>query len=85
MVEGLLARKIGMVQLFDKDGRLVAGTIMETGPCTVVQLKDDESGNCRAVQLGFQDVKERKLTKPVAGHFRKKGVPPKKYLKERQN
>ncbi len=82
MVEGLLARKLGMVQLFDKEGKIVAGTIMETGPCTVVQLKDDESGNCRAVQLGFQDVKEKKLKKPVAGHFRKRGVLPKKYLKD---
>lgn len=81
MLDGLLGRKIGMVQLFDKEGRAVSGTIVETGPCTVVQVKDDQPGNRKAVQLGFQDVVESKLSKPVAGHFRKIGVPPKKYLR----
>lgn len=82
MIEGLLARKIGMVQLFDKEGRAVPATVMEAGPCTVVQVKEEKSGAARAVQLGFQDVRESRLTEPLAGHFKRAGVAPKKYLKE---
>ena len=82
MIEGLLGRKIGMVQLFDQKGRAVAVTIMEAGPCTVVQVKSEKGGNYGAVQLGFGDINESKLTKPLAGHFKKAGVDPKRYLKE---
>ena len=71
-----------MVQLFDEKGRAVATTIMETGPCTVVQVKGDKPGGYASVQLGFGDVRESKLTKPLAGHFKKAGVAPKRYLKE---
>jgi len=82
VIEGLLGRKIGMVQLFDEKGRAVVTTIMETGPCTVVQVKGDKAGGYGSVQLGFDDTRESKLTKPLAGHFKKAGVAPKKYLKE---
>ncbi len=82
MVEGLLARKIGMLQIFDADGKAVAATVMEAGPCTVVQVKSDTSGGAGAVQLGFEDVRESKMTKPLVGHFKKAGVSPKRYLKE---
>jgi large subunit ribosomal protein L3 len=82
VVEGLLGKKIGMVQLFDKEGRVVGATLMEAGPCTVVQVKSDETRNRSVVQLGFENIEESKLTRPLAGHFRKAGVPPKRYLKE---
>ena len=82
MIEGLLARKVGMVQLFDEKGRAVGATIIETGPCTVVQVKGDRGGDCRAVQLGFGDIRESKLTRPLAGHFKKANVPPKRHLRE---
>jgi large subunit ribosomal protein L3 len=82
VIEGLLGRKIGMVQLFDEQGRAVSVTIMEAGPCTVVQAKGAEPGRHAAVQLGFGDVKESKLTKPLAGHFKKAGVTPKRHLRE---
>ncbi len=82
MIEGLLGRKIGMVQLFDKDGRAVAGTVVEVGPCTVIQVKSGQPQKPGAVQLGFQDIKESKITKPLAGHFKKANVSPKKYLRE---
>lgn len=81
-MEGLIGRKIGMVQLFDQEGRAVAGTVIQAGPCTVVQVRQDESRACRAVQLGFEDVPESKLTRPLAGHFKKAGVSPKRYLRE---
>jgi len=82
MIEGLLAKKVGMVQLFDKEGRAIGGTIMEAGPCTVVQVKSDKPGNYGSVQLGFGDVDESRLTKPLAGHFSKASVAPKRHLKE---
>lgn len=82
MVDGLLGRKIGMVQLFDEEGKAVVVTIMEVGPCTVVQVRNDESRKNKVIQLGFEDVDEKRLTKPVAGHFKKAAVSPKRHLKE---
>ncbi len=82
MIEGLLGRKIGMVQLFDKEGRAVAVTMMEAGPCTVVRVRSDKRRKYDAVQLGFDDVRESRLTKPLAGHFKKAGVSPKRHLRE---
>ncbi len=70
-----------MVQIFDEEGRAVAATMVEAGPCTVVQMKSLEGAQNGVVQLGFGDVKESRLTKPLAGHFQKAGVAPKKYLK----
>ena len=82
VIESLIGRKIGMVQLFDPQGRAVAGTVVQLGPCTVVQVKQDQPRNCKVVQLGFDDVPESKMTKPLAGHFRKARVSPKRYLRE---
>jgi large subunit ribosomal protein L3 len=82
VVDGLLGRKIGMIQLFGEDGKGVVATVMEVGPCTVVRVREDESHNNKVVQLGFEDVREKKLTKPLAGHFKKAGVSPKRHLKE---
>jgi large subunit ribosomal protein L3 len=82
VIEGLIGRKIGMVQLFDQQGRAVAATVIQAGPCTVVQVRQGEPGAAKLVQLGFDDVPESKLTKPLAGHFRKAGVSPKRCMRE---
>lgn len=79
---GLIGRKLGMTQLFDKEGRPVPVTVLEMGPCTVVQVKHQERDGYRAVQLGFEDRDPKKLTKPVAGHFAKAKVSSKRILKE---
>jgi large subunit ribosomal protein L3 len=80
--KAIIGKKAGMTQIFDSNGRAVPVTVIEAGPCVVVRKKTLESDGYSAVQLGFQDIKERKLTKPEAGHLRKAGVPPKKVLKE---
>lgn len=82
MEKAIIGKKAGMTQIFDSNGRAVPVTVIEAGPCVVVRKKTLESDGYSAVQLGFQDIKERKLTKPEAGHLRKAGVPPKKVLKE---
>ena len=82
MVKAIIGKKIGMTQIFDENGKIVPVTVIEAGPCTVVQKKTEGKDGYTSVQLGFQDEKERKMTKPSAGHFGKSGVPFKKYLKE---
>ena len=71
-----------MSQIFDENGRVIPVTVIEAGPCTVVQKKTSEKEGYEAVQLGFGDIAERKLTKPEMGHLNKAGVGPKKYLRE---
>jgi large subunit ribosomal protein L3 len=80
--KAIIGKKAGMTQIFDGNGRVIPVTVIEAGPCVVVRKKTPESDGYAAVQLGFQDIKERKLTKPEAGHFKKAGVPPRKILKE---
>ncbi len=82
MKKALLAKKIGMTQIFAKDGNLVPVTVLEAGPCVVVQKKTEENDGYNAVQVGFGDVKLKHVTKPLKGHFDKVGVAPKKILKE---
>ena len=82
MKKAIVGKKIGMTQVFTEDGRLVPVTVIEAGPCTVVQKKTSEKEGYEAVQLGFGDIAERKLTKPEMGHLNKAGVGPKKYLRE---
>ena len=74
MQKGIIGKKLGMTQLFDANGKVVPVTIIEAGPCTVVQKKTVESDGYQAVQLGFQTIPERKLTKPEAGHQKKAGI-----------
>ena len=81
MALGILARKIGMTQLF-MDGCAVGTTVIEAQPCTVVQIKTVESDGYNALQLGYDEVPERKVTKPLRGHFGKAGVPPHRHLFE---
>lgn len=82
MNKGIIGKKIGMTQLFDENGMVVPVTVVEAGPCVVVQKKTVESDGYTAVQVGFGEVKANKLTKPAKGHFEKAGVAPKKTLKE---
>ncbi|MBQ8765920.1 MAG: 50S ribosomal protein L3 [Clostridia bacterium] len=82
MKKGLIGKKIGMTQLFDENGKVIPVTVVEAGPCTVVQKKTVENDGYAAVQVGFGDVKVTKVNKPMAGHFKKADVAPKKVLKE---
>ena len=82
MQKAIIGKKIGMTQLFNADGVLVPVTVIEAGPCTVVQKKEVEKDGYSAVQVGFIDVEEKKLTKPAVGHFKKGGVAFKKFLRE---
>ncbi|MBQ9116691.1 MAG: 50S ribosomal protein L3 [Clostridia bacterium] len=83
MIKGIIGKKIGMTQIFDENGNVVPVTVIEAGPCTVVQKKTAEGKDgYDAVQLGFEDIAERKLTKAEVGHFKKNGLTAKRYLKE---
>ena len=82
MNKALIGRKIGMTQIFDDEGKVIPVTVIEVGPCTVTQIKTVEQDGYQAVQLGFGDVKEKKLTRPELGKFTKAKLTPKKYLRE---
>ena len=82
MVKAIIGRKVGMTQIFDENGKVVPVTVIEAGPCVVVQKKTGETDGYDAIQLGFLDVKEKKLTKPEFGHLQKAGVAAKKHLRE---
>ena len=82
MEKAIIGKKVGMSQIFDTDGKVIPVTVIEAGPCVVVQKKTAEKDGYEAVQLGFEDVSERRLTKPEMGHLSKAGVSPKKHLKE---
>ena len=82
MKKGLLGKKLGMTQLFDEAGKIVPVTVVEAGPCVVVQKKTDENDGYEAVQVGFADIKEKNVNKPMKGHFEKAGVSAKRFLKE---
>ncbi len=82
MKKAILGRKVGMTQIFDETGKVIPVTVIEAGPCTVAQVKTVETDGYNAIQLGFVDVKESKLTKPEAGHFAKAKLSPKKHLRE---
>ena len=82
MQKGIIGKKLGMTQLFDQNGKVVPVTIIEAGPCTVVQKKTVESDGYQAVQLGYGEISAKKVTKPAKGHFDKADVAPKKPLRE---
>ena len=82
MKKAIIGKKVGMTQIFDESGKVIPVTVVEAGPCVVTQKKTIETDGYVAVQLGFEDIKESKLTKPEAGHLKKAGVEAKKYLKE---
>lgn len=82
MNKAIIGRKLGMTQLFSKDGKVIPVTVIEAGPCPVVQIKTVERDGYSAVKLGFGQVDEKKLSKPQAGLFKKTGVAAQKVLKE---
>ena len=82
LMPGLLGKKIGMTSVFSADGKNVPCTVIEAGPCVVTQIKSVEKDGYAAVQVGFQDKKEKHTTKPLMGHFKKAGVTPKRHLAE---
>ena len=82
MNKAIIGKKVGMTQIFDEAGKVIPVTVIEAGPCVVVQKKTCEKEGYTSVQLGFQDVEEKKLSKPEKGHLTKAGVAFKKVLKE---
>ena len=79
---GLLGKKIGMTSVFSADGKNIPCTVIEVGPCVVTQVKTVENDGYAALQLGFEDKKEKHTTCPMQGHFKKAGVTPKRHLAE---
>ena len=82
MNKAIIGKKLGMTQIFSADGKVIPVTVVEAGPCPVVQIKTVEKDGYEAVKLGFGEVKESALNKPEAGQFKKAGVAPQKVLKE---
>ena len=82
MQKAIIGRKVGMSQIFDDAGKVIPVTVIQAGPCTVVQKKTEEKDGYTAVQLGFDEVPERKLSKPELGHLKKANVKPLRTLKE---
>lgn len=82
MINGIIGRKVGMTQVFEDSGKIIPVTVIEAGPCPIVQVKTQERDGYQAVQLGFGTRKENKFNSPVRGHFAKAEVPPKQVLRE---
>ena len=82
MNKAILGRKIGMTQVFAENGLVIPVTVVEAGPCVVVQKKTNEKDGYEAIQVGFGDVKPKHTTKPIMGHFEKAGLTIKKVLRE---
>jgi large subunit ribosomal protein L3 len=81
-MSGLIGKKIGMTSIFDASGKIVPCTVLEAGPCVVTQVKTVEKDGYSAIQLGFDDKKEKRTTKSLKGHFAKAGTTPKKIVRE---
>ena len=82
MKKGIIGKKLGMTQIFDEKGNVIPVTLIEAGPCAVAQKKTVENDGYAAIQLAYEDAKEKHLTKAELGHFKKAGITPKKHLKE---
>lgn len=82
MQKGIIGKKLGMTQIFDANGKVIPVTVIEAGPCTVVQKKTVESDGYQAVQLGYGEIAAKRVSKPAKGHFDKADVAPKKTLRE---
>ncbi|ADM72042.1 50S ribosomal protein L3 [Paenibacillus polymyxa] len=81
-MKGILGKKLGMTQVFTPEGNVLAVTVIEAGPCVVLQKKDLENDGYEAIQLGFSDKKEKRSNKPEAGHAKKANTAPKRYVRE---
>jgi large subunit ribosomal protein L3 len=82
MAKGILGKKLGMTQIFEADGKMIPVTVVEAGPCIVLQNKTEETDGYNAIQVGFGELKEKQLTNPMKGHFAKAGVTPVKFIRE---
>jgi len=82
ITKGILGRKLGMTQVFDEAGRAIPVTVIEAGPCVVVRKKTKQSDGYDAIQVGFGEIKEKKLSKPLRGYFEKHKAQPRRHLKE---
>ena len=82
MKKGIIGKKLGMTQIFAEDGSVIPVTVIEAGPCPITQKKTVETDGYEAVQLAFEDIREKLVNKPLAGHFKKAGVAAKRHLKE---
>ena len=82
MVTGIIGRKVGMTQIFDPDGTVHPATVIKAGPCVVVQAKNAQTDGYEAVQLGFVEERPAKTIRPIAGHYKKAGVPPTRVRRE---
>ncbi|MCS7463573.1 50S ribosomal protein L3 [Paenibacillus doosanensis] len=81
-MKGILGKKLGMTQVFTPEGLVIPVTVIQAGPCTVLQKKDVENDGYEAIQIGFDDKKEKNANKPELGHAKKAGATPKRYVKE---
>jgi large subunit ribosomal protein L3 len=84
-MKGILGKKLGMTQVFAQDGSVVPVTVIQAGPCVVLQKKDAENDGYEAIQIGFDDKKEKNANKPELGHAKKASATPKRYIKEFRN
>lgn len=82
MKKAILAKKIGMTQIFNEKSEFIPVTVLEAGPCSIVQIKSIETDGYNSIQVGFVDAKPKHVTKPIQGHFKKSGVSPKKNVRE---
>ena len=82
MKKAILARKVGMTQVWAEDGALVPVTVLKAGPCVVTQVKTEEKDGYNAVQVGFEDIREKLVTKPMKGVFAKAGTSNKRFVRE---
>ena len=82
MKKAILATKIGMTQIFNENGVLTPVTVLQAGPCYVTQVKTVENDGYSAIQVGFGDIREKLVNKPMKGHFAKAGVAPKRFVRE---
>ena len=82
MKKAIIGKKVGMTQIFDETGKVIPVTVIAAGPCKVVAKMSKEKEGYEAIQLGYEEVAEKKLSKPEAGHLKKAGIAPVKYLKE---
>lgn len=82
MQKGILGKKLGMTQVFDEAGRVIPVTVVEAGPCVVVQKRTVENDGYSAIQVGFGDIKEKHVNRPMKGHFKRADVAPRRHLRE---
>ena len=84
-MSGLIGKKIGMTSIFDDNGRIRPCTVIEAGPCTITQIKDQKKDGYNAIQLSYDDLSKKKINKPTSGHFKKSSSQPKKKIVEFKN